>query len=703
MGLHRHPLTQAAKPAVLALMLGLAPGIPTGAALESPPPLLEKPVLAALASELSGETAMRNLEVLAGLHRMRGSAPFHAAAEAMVERLKAYGLADARILQFPADGKIFYGTQRSRPAWDAQFAELWELRREGLLWASRIRLASWDAMPVTLAEDSESADVSADLVDVGEGTSDKDYRGKEVEGKIVLAAAQPGPVARLAVLKYGAVGIVSYAQNQKTAWFKENKNLIRWGHLETFGEARTFAFMVSLKEARRLQDRLAAGKKVRLHAVVRAGRHAGFYDVATAALPGADETLKDQEIAFSCHLDHQRPGANDNASGCVTILEIARTLARLIRGKRIPPPARTLRFIWPPEVEGTLALLNARPDLARRIRAVIHLDMVGGGPVTGAVFHVTRGPASLPSFINDVAEAFGRFVNEQTRAFASGRDVSFPLVAPEGGKEALQAVMSPFSMGSDHQVYSDGSFGIPAIYLNDWPDRFIHTDLDRPANIDPTKLKRAAFIAAASGLFLASYSEEDAAAVWSVLRSHALERLALMLQRRASLSASEAAVLTRFHLAWEDALLESMTRLAPLPAPLRREAEDFMKLLGEAAFGPGSVAAAAPPAATSSGAGTVYRRKPSPRGPLSVFGYDYLEDHLGQQKSEALSLFSHQGLRGGGGDYAYEALNLVDGVRNLPMIRDALSAIYGPVPLEKVDQYLKALETIGILERTPPK
>jgi Zn-dependent M28 family amino/carboxypeptidase len=46
--------------------------------------------------------------------------------------------------------------------------------------------------------------------------------------------------------------------------------------------------------------------------------------------PVSDPKLKEEEIAFSCHLDHQRPGANDNASGCVTILEVARTLQKLI-------------------------------------------------------------------------------------------------------------------------------------------------------------------------------------------------------------------------------------------------------------------------------------------------------------------------------------------------------------------------------------
>ena len=119
-------------------------------------------------------------------------------------------------------------------------------------------------------------------------------------------------------------------------------------------------------------------------------------------IEGADPQLRQQEIAFSCHLDHQRSGANDNASGCVTILEVARTLQKLIDEGKLARPARTIRFIWPPEIEGTTTLLNVRPELARRIRAAIHMDMVGGGPVTKAVFHVTRGPMSRPSFVHDM-------------------------------------------------------------------------------------------------------------------------------------------------------------------------------------------------------------------------------------------------------------------------------------------------------------
>jgi predicted transcriptional regulator len=55
-------------------------------------------------------------------------------------------------------------------------------------------------------------------------------------------------------------------------------------------------------------------------------------------------------------------------------------------------------------------------------------------------------------------------------------------------------------------------------------------------------------------------------------------------------------------------------------------------------------------------------------------------------------------LWGGGEEYAYEVLNFANGKRNAQEIRDAVSAEYGPVPLELIVEYLRALEKIGIVE-----
>ena len=666
----------------LALALAAAVAAPARA---GDPPLLPPATARALAGGLSGAAAFRSVEALARHHRMRGSRGFHAAAEYVRAQLEAAGLTDAHIETFPADGHTFYGTQKSRRPWDADFAELWEVDGAG---ARLARVVDWQTTPLGLAQDSASGEAAADLVDVGTGTAEADYAGKDVRGKLVLAAAQPGPVAKLAVQQRGAAGVISSAQNQRTGWWGEDAGLLRWGHLDTFAPP-SFAFMVTPAQARAWKERLAAGQAVHLQARVVAGQHDGAYEVVTATLPGSDPALRDQEIAFSCHLDHPSPGANDNASGCATILEVARALARLVKDGRIPPPKRTLRWIFPPEVEGTVVLLNARPELAARIKAAIHMDMVGGGEATKAVFHVTRGPASLPSFVNDVAEAFGQFVNAESDALAAGRATDFPLTAPGGDKRALQAEMAEFTMGSDHEVYTDSSFAIPAVYLNDWPDRYIHTQRDRPENIDPTKLARAGFIGAASALTLAGLTADEGEAVWRVCRAQGLRRLARLLDRRAALSADEAAGLTRFGLDYERRLAGSLDRFFTPSAALRASIAAHLATLGQIT--------GVPAAPRSAAGGAVYRRQSTPRGPLTVFGYDYFDDKFGEEKANALALPKHQGLRGGGGDYAYEALNLLDGHRTLADVRDALSAIYGPVPLEAVTEYVKALESVGLV------
>jgi aminopeptidase YwaD len=95
----------------------------------------------------------------------------------------------------------------------------------------------------------------------------------------------------------------------------------------------------------------------------------------------------------------------------------------------------------------------------------------------------------------------------------------------------------------------------------------------------------------------------------------------------------------------------------------------------------------------------VYRRNPSPKGPMTAFGYSYLEDQLSRRQQSSPALLHFEGLWGAGADYAYETLNLVDGKRTLRQIRDDLAAIYGPVPLAQVAGYLDALERIGVVSR----
>jgi hypothetical protein len=654
---------------IAALLLALA---------EPAAPLLTPAETRAIGAQVSGSAAKRTVLALSLHHRMRGSEGYRAAAELIRDRLRDYGLEEVEILSLPADGKIFYGTQRSRPAWNATFAELWEERRQGGGWADAERVASWADQPIGLAQDSASGAAEGELVDVGAGTSAADYAGRDVTGKLVLTSSQPGAVAHEAVTVRGAAGIVSWAQNQKSGWWGDDQSLVRWGHLDTWDDP-TWAFMVSPARAHAWQARLAKGEAVRLRARVEAGRSPGAYLIPTAVIAGRDRA---QEIVLSCHLDHPSPGANDNASGCAGILEVARSLRRLIAEGKLPRPKRTIRFVWPCEVECTIALLNAKPEFANRTLATIHLDMIGGNTdITHGTLKVEGSPPSLPSIVSQVGFAIGHWVDEQSRLYADHGAADFPLTEPDGTRNALHAKIGGFSEGSDHQIWAEGSWRVPVIYIADWPDIYIHTNKDVPANLDSTKMRRAIFIAASSAWYLANLSgPKEPAALVGTIWAGALERDSAT-QRRADALRSSGA---------DESEIENLWRHA-------RSAEQAV-IASAARFG---IEEQIQPDRPSLPSGPVYRRKAEPKGPMDGFGYSWLDDHLKQTGLKKPALLSREASEDGP-SFGYETLNLVDGKRSVGEIRDALAATVAPASIEEVADYLATLEKLGLLERVRP-
>lgn len=659
-------------------------------------PLGQEELVAHLDQELSGESAKRNLEFISRLHRMRGSDDYNKAIAFISSKLSEYNLEGIEVIKIPANGQLMYGTEKSRPAWNPSFAELWEQKFEEGKWVNHEKIADFASIPMVLAQDSKSGEVSSELVDIGAGTSDSDYQKKDIEGKLVLTSSQPGSVASLAIEKYGAAGVISYAQNQPSAWHGENENLIRWGHFDYFDNTNSFGFMVSLKQARAFQKRLAAGEKIQLHAKVITDTQATDWQLLTAVIEGADPNLAGEEILYTCHLDHPRPGANDNASGSVAILEVARTLKKLINEGKLERPKRTLRFLWSPEIEGTNSLLAYKPELASKTKFNIHMDMVGGGLETKGIYQISRGPRSLPSFINDIGEAFGEFLNQSSIAYTSGEAVNYPVVSKEGGKEPFHAILGNFHMGSDFEVFTEGTYRIPSIYLHQYPDRYIHTNYDLPAFIDPTVLKRSSFIGAVSGFYLANFGSENLEMLTSLMKEQVLGRSSKMLKFANALPEEEAENLK--HYFWQQEM-EAFQSIAPYATLSESQTEDYRSYLEQLKV----VAGAGTPIESSEpNSSLIYHRNTEIKGGMFSFGYDYFTDNFGKEKPRP-KLFNYQGIRGSGSEYTYETLNLVNGKNTVSDIRNILSGEFGPVPLSLVQSYLEALESIKVIYKDPVK
>jgi hypothetical protein len=269
-------------------------------------------------------------------------------------------------------------------------------------------------------------------------------------------------------------------------------------------------------------------------------------------------------------------------------------------------------------------------------------------------------------------------------------------VSAEGGKGALQAEFAEFSAGSDNSIYNEGSWAIPVIYMNDSPDRYIHTSFDTAANIDPTKLKRAAFITAASGYFMAQFSARDIPATLAVIEQRRALRLKQLLQRRVDASPEEAANQTRFAIAFERGLVESIGQFAPLEGENRAAAEKSV-----AAFA-AYVGTPPPPPAATADAARVYQRNPNIKGPMFLGGYNYFNSHVTLEVRASLKILRIQGLRGlqgGSMGLTYEILNFTDGRRTVQEIRDAVSAELQPVPTADVLEYLEACMALSLVQR----
>jgi aminopeptidase YwaD len=688
-----------------------------GSLLSAQQPFLTETQWTQLRDEVSGTAPYENLRSLTRLHRVPATPEFDQAAEFMLMRAKEYGLQDAHAEQFPIDGKIHYGLMRSHLAWHVEAASLWEVQPEHTL------LGDWATEPIRLGDYSHTADADAPLVDVGQGTSDADYAGKDVRGKIVLADGVLAVVQRMAVMQHGAVGIVSDMPNQTTAWSGLDTSIVRWGHLDAL-LPNGFAFMASRATAAALRVHLAAGRPVTLSAHVKAEVTNGHWTVVTATIPGTDPHAG--EVVYSCHLDHQRPGANDNASGCVTILEAARVLNRLIASGKLPRPARTLRFIWGPEVEGTMAFLSEHPDIRRSLRADVHMDMVGGDPYKNkSILHVTETPWSLPSFVTDVGELFAETIRAGATAYAE--DGNHPEAAvledrngAPGTRNEFLADRTPYAEGSDHDDYDSSTIAVPSLYLRDWPDIYIHTDHDTLEQIDATKLRRVALLGAASGYTYATVRADEASSLLPFFAARAQRRLAegfdraQALMQDSQLPANEAwyeahNVITQM-LRREQAELRSFCfyaqsdseKAAGFEKDLDAQAAKLDEWLEQSAekrgvhdFQP------VPPWQGEPDASRVPVRT-AEFGPLTYQNDDVLLDRLGSERVAKIKL-----LGGGtsrllrvqdqGALYAYEILNFVNGKRAVGGIRDAVAAEFGPIPLDVVADYLKACEEAKII------
>jgi hypothetical protein len=235
-------------------------------------------------------------------------------------------------------------------------------------------------------------------------------------------------------------------------------------------------------------------------------------------------TVGGQDIVLAAHLDHQKPGANDNASGSGTLLELVHSVNRLVAAGKIPKPRRTLRFWWSTEIESEQAYFRQHPEEAHRILLSVVLDQAGGERNAENHLIAVKNPEWLPSYADDLIENTAEYVKNH---YSPAEHEPDPLMIAAGGShQSLQTAYWDYQEITDEVGFESRELKIPGIALAVPSLDLIHTNLDTVDRLDPTWMKRSGLLTLAPALYLANAAGAEARAIADYTFRRAAARLA---------------------------------------------------------------------------------------------------------------------------------------------------------------------------------
>lgn len=479
-------------------------------------PFLSDEEIRMLSNEISGDRAFEHIRWLSHWHRDSGMEGFFKARDYVMQAAREAGVDEVRFIDQPLEG----------PNYTARTAELWMTE------PVELKLADIGEQAVYLADMSRDADVTAELVDIGDGTEDA-LKGLDVKGKIVLTSGPPQRAVENAVAKRGAVGVVTYQTSENKSPM-DYPDQIAWSRISAeppAGTKGTFAFVLPPRKGdtlRRIlhtegvQDFFATGKparggRVRLHAIVdtEMGEAPGKTGFVEAVIRGTRPDT--QQIVLTAHLQEEKSSANDDGSGCANLLELARTFSKLIKEGKMKRPQRDLRFWWTDEIFSEYQLFREHPEEIKKILANVHQDMTGANLSMGSrVQHLIFAPHSRTSYLDAIFESVGTFLINTNNGFLAAsrqgglpRPFTRPLYSTRGTRQGYNARFVPHFGSSDHLVFLEGAVGIPAVALINWDDPYIHSSDDDLYQIDQTQLRRNNFLIGSLAYFLSKADERD--------------------------------------------------------------------------------------------------------------------------------------------------------------------------------------------------
>ncbi|HAV41412.1 MAG TPA: hypothetical protein DCW97_03260 [Acidobacteria bacterium] len=470
--------------------------------------------------------------------------------------------------------------------------------------------------------------------------------------------------------------------------------------------------MVSERTYYDLKQMLDRKTRVKIRAVVKSQMVPYREQMAMGWIKGTDKA--EQELVLTGHLFEglSKQGANDDASGCVAILEAGRVIKKLVADGKIPPLKRSIRFLFVPEISGTMAYIKKYPEVAKKFYANLNEDMVGEALVKNlSAFRLETSPYSLPSYLNDVVASFVEWMGASQRISQDTGWKYYEVLSPAGSRDPFYYTIDRFSGGSDHIVFVDGSVRVPAVMFICWPDMWYHTSGDLPDKSDSTQLKRVVTLTVASAIFLSNAGPKEASLMLNEIATRSQERLGQEKGRAEALIMSAGKNLTNARKEAVNILNQAFDREKEALNSTRffgQADQEFLALLKakllalnemkgiwlkelETVYQTACAREKVKPEKLILTADELRLDRIIPvRKPLPSETEPWAVMMKLREMNLQISPYIFQA--------EFELRNFINGQRSILEIRNAASAEYNPLPLLDVEKYFQALEKAGMVE-----
>jgi hypothetical protein len=462
--------------------------------------------------ELDGFKAWQHANYITQFMRTPGSTGRKKTTELAREQLEKYGLDNVYIIKYPSKED---GTEdlQSR-GWDVNDARLDIIEPENKI------ITSYSEAPTCIQHWSiptPPEGVIAELIDVGIGVNESDYEGKEIKGKIVLAAGDAhaegnSQAYRLAVEKYGAIGLVTDNLIYLQPPFRLRENhpdaivLLRVPSRKETG----WAFTISHTQGQYLRSMLKQGP-VKLKAYIDASNFDTQSEELVGEITGTE--YPEQQIWFVGHNSGTKPGGNC-AGGVGLWIENARTIMSLVKQGKVPKPKRTIKFLLGAEGGGLNAYLTARPEDEKKVIAALVYCSVGNDQnLCNSSLILYKSAESVPSFINDLC--IDTINNVSKDALPPFKDETRDI-------KLIRFNVLPYTPWSDNSRLM--RLMVPSPLFMSWPDQHFHTQFLTAEKVDPAVLKRCGEVTTSVALMIANAGIKEARYIAKIVETKGISR-----------------------------------------------------------------------------------------------------------------------------------------------------------------------------------